>query len=188
LAAPVGVVAARLRQNWLMPVAVSIEPPRQPEVLELLRLSDEFALGLYPADSCYMLDLGELEAPGVTVFVARDAGAGDASAADAGAGDSASVGTALGIVALVDRGDGSAELKRMFLHESARGRGMAGELMWALEVHARASGISVIQLETGPKQPAAVALYERHGYVHIANFGQYIGDEFSVCMEKRLTR
>jgi putative acetyltransferase len=166
-----------------MPVAVSIEPPRQPEVLELLRLSDEFALGLYPADSCYMLDLGELEAPGVTVFVARDAGAGDASA-----GDAASVGAALGMVALVDRGDGSAELKRMFLHESARGRGVGGELMRALEVHARASGISVIQLETGPKQPAAVALYERHGFAHIPNFGQYIGDGFSVCMQKRLTR
>jgi putative acetyltransferase len=152
-------------------------------VLELLRLSDEFALGLYPADSCYMLDLGELEAPGVTVFVARDAGAGDAASVG-----TASVGAALGMVALVDRGDGSAELKRMFLHESARGRGVGGELMRALEVHARASGISVIQLETGPKQPAAVALYERHGYGHIANFGLYIGDEFSVCMEKRLTR
>lgn len=161
-----------------MPVAVSIELPRQPEVLELLRLSDEFALGLYPADSCYMLDIGELEAPGVTVFVARDAPAVE--------GDAIGAGSALGMVAFVDRGDGSAELKRMFLHESARGRGVAGELMRALEVHARASGVSVIQLETGPKQPAAVALYERHGYGHIPNFGQYIGDEFSVCMEKRL--
>ena len=29
-------------------------------------------------------------------------------------------------------------------------------------------------------------IYERRGYAHIENFGPYVGDEFSVCMEKPL--
>jgi len=149
-------------------VPVTIEAPRQPEVLELLTLSDEYALSLYPADSCYMLDVGDLERPDVAVFVARENG------------------EALGMGALVDRGDGSAELKRMFVHDRARGRGIARGVLSAIEAHARAAGIRVIQLETGPKQLAAIALYERHGYARIPNFGQYVGDEFSVCMEKSL--
>jgi putative acetyltransferase len=74
----------------------------------------------------------------------------------------------------------------MFVHDSVRGRGVGGGILTAIEAHARATGIGVLQLETGPKQTAAIALYERHGYEHIENFGPYVGDEFSVCMEKRL--
>ena len=74
-------------------MSISIEPPRQPELLELLRLSDENALSLYPPESCYMLDVSELEAAGVEVFVTRVDGA------------------ALGMAALVDRGDGSVTVR-----------------------------------------------------------------------------
>ena len=145
---------------------ISIEIPRQPEVLELLRLSDEYALSLYPAESCYMLDVGELEASGVAVFVARLDG------------------EAVGMAAIVDRFDGSAELKRMFVLVEARGHGVGHALLDAIDAHAESRGVTTIQLETGPKQLAAIALYERAGYAHIPNFGQYVGDEFSVCMEK----
>ena len=148
--------------------SVSIEAPRQPEILELLRLGDELALSLYPAENYYGLAIDELDAPGVSVFVARVDG------------------IAVGTAALVDRGDGSAELKRMFVLESARGRGIASLLLAALEEHALANAIGVIQLETGAPQPAAIALYEKHGYRHIANFGQYVDDPTSVCMEKQV--
>jgi putative acetyltransferase len=151
-------------------VTISVESPRQPEILELLRLGDEFAASLYPSDSCYMLDVSELDTPQVTVFVAR---------AD-------SAGPALGMVALVDRGDQSSEIKRMYVTTAARGAGVGGALMTAIEAQARAAGIRVIQLETGPLQPEAIGLYARHGYDHIENFGPYVGDEFSVCMEKTL--
>src|SRR4051812_17930072 len=144
---------------------IAVEAPRQPEVEALLGLGDAFALSLYPADSCYLLDVAELEAPGVTVFVARVDG------------------EALGMVALVDRGDGSAEIKRMFVHDRARGRGVGGGILSALEEHAQAAGIRVLQLETGPKQLAAIALYKKHGFARIPNFGPYVGDEFSICME-----
>lgn len=148
---------------------VTVEDPRQPEIEAMLHAGDAYALSLYPADSCYMLDLDELRAEGVTVFVARDA-----------------EGRALGMAALVDRGDATGELKRLYVDEAGRGQGVATAVMDALEAAARAQGIRTLQLETGPKQLAAIALYERRGYAHIENFGPYVGDEFSVCMEKPL--
>ncbi len=151
-----------------MSVAVGIEPPRQPGVLDLMRQGDEFTLSLYPPESCHLLGVEELELPGVTVFVARD----DASI--------------VGMAALVDRGDGSAELKRMFVPEVARGRGIAYELLTAVERHARQADIRLIQLETGPLQHAAIRLYERAGFRLIPNFGKYVGDPNSVCYEKSL--
>ena len=90
------------------------------------------------------------------------------------------------MVALVLGEDGVAELKRLYVTEAARGRGVAVALLEALEAHARDEGVTRILLETGPKQLAAIALYERHGYVHTEAFGPYIGDDFSVCMEKPL--
>lgn len=149
-------------------MTIAIEPVRQPDVERLLGLGDEFALSLYPADECFLLDVAELEAPGVSVFVARADGA------------------ALGMAALVVKADGSAEVKRVFVEDRARGRGLAGELLEAVEQAARDAGVGVIQLETGPKSAAAIALYEKHGYRHIPLFGQYVGSESSVCMEKTL--
>lgn len=148
---------------------VTVEDPRQPEIEALLRAGDAYALSLYPADSCYMLDLDELRAEGVTVLVARDG-----------------EGRAVGMAALVNRADGSGELKRLFVAESGRGQGVATAIMDALEALAHAQGIRTLQLETGPKQLAAIALYEQRGYAHIENFGPYVGDEFSVCMQKLL--
>ena len=149
-------------------MTVSIEPATAPGIRELLELSDAFALSLYPADSCYMLDVDELLASGVSVAVART--------------DCAAV----GMGALVERGDGTAELKRMFVRADARGQGIAGRILTTLEELARTRAVHLLQLETGPLQPAAIALYEKFGYRRIPNFGQYVGDEFSVCMEKSL--
>ncbi|WP_431278453.1 GNAT family N-acetyltransferase [Leifsonia poae] len=153
-----------------MTVSIATEPPRTPDVEELLRLGDEFTLALYPADSCYLLDVSELEAPGVTVLVGRDAD-----------------GRALGMVAVVAKGDGTAELKRMFVHQDARGQGLASSLLADAETSARLAGVDTLQLETGPRQLAAIALYERRGYVRIPNFGPYVGDPHSICYAKQLT-
>jgi putative acetyltransferase len=147
---------------------VAIEAPRQPEVLGLLRESDLFHLELYPPESCHLLDVAELERPGVTFFVGRRDG------------------IALGTAAILDRGDGTGEIKRMFVSAEARGRGIASELLAAVESRAAALGIHTLQLETGPLQHAAIALYGRSGYAIIPNFGMYAGDPHSVCMEKLL--
>ena len=48
------------------------------------------------------------------------------------------------------------------------------------------SGFTVMRLETGNRQSAAMALYESCGFVRISPFGEYIGDPTSVCYEKRI--
>lgn len=147
---------------------IAIEPARQPDVEALLRAGEVAARELYTEDECFLLDISELERPGVTVFVARDED------------------RAVGMAALVEADDGSAELKRLFVDDTARGQGIAGRLLDALETHAGESGIPLVQLETGTRSLAAIALYEKRGYRHIPRFGQYIDSATSVCMEKGL--
>ena len=66
--------------------------------------------------------------------------------------------------------DGACEIKRMFVVEAARGRGVARELLIELERRARELGYSVARLDTGPRQPRAQGVYERAGYVPVGNF------------------
>ena len=49
-----------------------------------------------------------------------------------------------------------------------------------------AHGVTVARLETGIRQPEALALYERCGYARIAPFGDYREDPLSVFLEKWL--
>lgn len=84
-------------------------------------------------------------------------------------------------------GDGDAEIKRMFVMREARGRGLARALLAELEASATAAGRTRMVLETGLKQPEAIALYESSGYAPVPKFGYYRHDELSVCMGKPLT-
>ena len=51
--------------------------------------------------------------------------------------------------------DGACEIKRMYVVPQARGRGVARELLEALEEEARALGYELARLDTGPRQPHA---------------------------------
>ncbi|GAA2051848.1 GNAT family N-acetyltransferase [Williamsia deligens] len=75
-------------------------------------------------------------------------------------------GRPVGCVALVRHEDlpDAAEVKRLYVDSSARRAGVARALMDALEDRARRLGLSRVVLETGNRQPEAVALYERMGY------------------------
>lgn len=143
---------------------VAVESPRSAGVAELLRAGEDFAESLYPAEENFILPLEALEEPGVTVFVARVGG------------------EALGMAALVQH-DSEFELKRLFVSDAARGQGLAGRLLDALEGRARDAGAGVIRLETGNRSDAAIALYEKRGYVHIPRFGEYADSASSVCMQ-----
>jgi GNAT superfamily N-acetyltransferase len=66
--------------------------------------------------------------------------------------------------------DGACEIKKMFVVDAARGRGVARALLVELERLARELGYDVARLDTGPRQPRAQRMYERAGYVAIANF------------------
>jgi len=82
--------------------------------------------------------------------------------------------------------DGDAELKRMYVIEEMRGRGLARRILTALEDHARAAGRRRMVLETGTKQPEAIALYTSSGYEPCAKFGYYRHFEDSRCFAKAL--
>ena len=66
--------------------------------------------------------------------------------------------------------DGACEIKRMFVIESARGRGVARAMLEELEARARRLGYELARLDTGPKQTRAQRMYERAGYAPIPNF------------------
>jgi GNAT superfamily N-acetyltransferase len=70
-------------------------------------------------------------------------------------------------------GDGEVEIKRMYVARSARGRGLSRLVLAELERRARGLGATRIVLETGMRQPEAIALYESSGYEPIPGFGHY---------------
>ena len=83
-------------------------------------------------------------------------------------------------------GEGAVEIKRMFVIPAKRGTGVATAvlselLQWAREMH-----YTKAVLETGTKQHEAIRFYQREGFTIIPNYGQYIGMETSMCMEKQL--
>lgn len=82
--------------------------------------------------------------------------------------------------------DGDAELKRMFVIREARGRGLARRILAELEESARAAGRTRMVLETGDRQPEAIALYASSGYTPVTKFGLYRFYESSRCMGKIL--
>ena len=76
------------------------------------------------------------------------------------------------------------EVKRMYTLPEFRGKGIAGKVLTELESWAAELGYAKCVLETGKKQPEAIALYAKSGYTIIPNYGQYTGIENSVCFEK----
>ena len=94
-------------------------------------------------------------------------------------------GTSLACGGWRSHGD-DAEIKRMYVRPAARRSGMARALLAELERTARAAGHRRITLETGSKQPEAVALYRSAGYTDIAPFGHYADAPQSIHLGKDL--
>ena len=93
-------------------------------------------------------------------------------------------GVPLGCGAIKRFDEQSFEIKRMFVHPNARGRGFAKQLVRALENWGAEMGATRTLLETGKRMPDAIGLYQKMGYTSIKNYGHYIGVENSVCFEK----
>jgi putative acetyltransferase len=146
----------------------TLENPDQPEIRDLLVASDVYMAGLYPAESNHLLEVTALQRSNVQFLVARLDGA------------------AVGCGAVVRSSGNWAELKRMFVSPAARGQKLGRQLLQHLETLARASGASLLRLETGIKQPEALALYRSAGFVEIEPFGSYLPDPLSLFMEKKL--
>jgi GNAT superfamily N-acetyltransferase len=142
--------------------------PDEPDTASLLRRNEAHSYSLYPPEGVHMLPSDALSASNVHFVVARDAG------------------SLLGCGAAVLLGEGCAEIKRMFVDPAARRRGVASAILAALEEFARLHGVTRLLLETGPRQPEAIALYRRFGYRERGPFGGYREDPSSVFMEKGL--
>lgn len=152
-----------------MDIVIAVELPRQPEIIRLLQLSDAYAASLYPAESNHLVDVSSLEKPGVEFLVARRDG------------------VVVGCCGLVDAGDGTAEIKRMFVDPAARGLKIGKLLLEAVIDGARRAGREAVRLETGIYQPEAIGLYRAYGFIDVPPFGRYREDPLSIFMEKRLS-
>lgn len=148
--------------------SIELEKPDQPDVMELIAELDRYQLALYPPESNHLLDIATLSQPNVLFAVARDS---DERAVGCGA-----------IVLNAEFG----EIKRMFVRPQCRGGGVAKKLLAFLEAAAIERGCTLFMLETGPKQPEALGLYERAGYAYRGPFAEYKEDPFSVFMSKQV--
>ena len=90
----------------------------------------------------------------------------------------------LGCGAIKEYDADTMEIKRMFVLPESRNKGIAGEILSELERWAKELSYTKCILETGKKQPEAIALYIKHGYRAIPNYGQYAGIENSLCFDK----
>jgi putative acetyltransferase len=85
-----------------------------------------------------------------------------------------------------------AEVKRMYVRDDARGRGIARALLARIESEARSNGIGLLRLETGDRQLDAIRLYERAGFRRCDAFGEYASmtpqaTATSLFLEKQLS-
>lgn len=80
----------------------------------------------------------------------------------------------------------TAEIKRMYVVPRLRGAGLARQMLAHLEESAAESGADALILETGIRQPEAIALYESSGYTPIPGFGFYRDVPLSRCFGKPL--
>jgi putative acetyltransferase len=80
-----------------------------------------------------------------------------------------------------------AEVKRMYVAQSVRRRGIARLLLTCLERIACGFGYRALRLETGARQPEAIALYESQGFHRIPPYGEHMNDPLSICFEKKLS-
>ncbi|MBS1168294.1 MAG: yedL [Proteobacteria bacterium] len=128
------------------------EAPDSPDVVALIEASDAYSLERYPPEGHFGTDVAGLKSPDITFLVARRGGVAE------------------GCGAMKWFADGTAELKRVFVSEAARGCGLGRRLMARLEALAAEHRVKRLYLETGPLNTEAVAMYRRLGYVECGPF------------------
>jgi putative acetyltransferase len=148
---------------------IAFESPNQPEVIALIDALDAYQKPLYPVESFHGIDITALSQSNILFAVARSA-----------------THQAVGCAAL-SLNQTYAELKRMYVIREYRGQGIGKQLIEFLETTAIKKGHTHFMLETGYLQTEALNLYQRCGYIRRSPFGDYIEDQNSVFMEKRLT-
>ena len=152
-------------------IAVSTESPLQTDVRGMIAALNAHLRPLSPPEFQFQMTAEEMADGSTTLFVARDP-----------------EGIPLGMGALKVHDDGLGEVKRMFTRPEARGRGIGGEILEAVEVEARRHGLTRLALETGATEgfEAAWHVYERAGFRRCGAFLDYPESGYSAFFEKTL--
>lgn len=139
-------------------------------VLALLQLHLDEMHRWSPACKVHAMPAERLRQPDVAFFSAWD---GDRLA---------------GCGAIKHLDDRHGELKSMRAAPDYRGKGVGKAILLHLLEKARTRGYSCVSLETGRPEPfrAAQGLYLAHGFVECPPFGDYVSDDFSMCMTRPL--
>lgn len=147
-------------------LTVAAETPFQDDVTGLLSEAEAVAARLYPGTPRRAIAPEDLATPDVRVLVARIDGA------------------AVGLCAVIARGDGAVELKRLIVAAAARGRGVGSALVRGAEAEARGLGAGRIVLEVGIGNAQARALYRRAGFVPRGPFPPHRALPVSLFLER----
>ena len=143
--------------------------PTQVEAATLINQLDEYQESMYPPESNHLDSLDELSKTNVHFLAAYD----DSEICGIGA-----------VKVMNDYG----ELKRLYVPEKFRGKGIAEAIVKELENCLVKKSIFTARLETGVRQLEAIGLYRKLGYSEITPFGDYTEDPLSVFMEKNIGR
>jgi GNAT superfamily N-acetyltransferase len=95
-------------------------------------------------------------------------------------------GEALGCGGIKQFDKGIGEVKRMYVVPGARRTGVARAVLREVEAEGRRRGYRELWLETGVKQPEAIALYQSSGFELIPCWDTYADAPLSRCLAKQL--
>ncbi len=140
------------------------------EIAYLLREHLEDMHDITPPESVHALDLGALRSPDITFWSAWE-------------GDEL-----LGCGALRELDSRSGEVKSMRTAKAHRGRGVAAKILEHIIKEAKRRAYDCLNLETGamPEFAPARAFYIRYGFAYRGPFAEYIDDQNSVFMTKKI--
>ncbi|WP_271079515.1 GNAT family N-acetyltransferase [Aurantiacibacter sp. MUD61] len=150
--------------------SIAREKPDSPDVLALLERHLEEMHRCSPSCKVNALPAATLSGDDVRFFAARSAGQ-------------------LAAIGALKRIDGKrCEIKSMRAADAFRGSGAGKAILDHLLFVARECGCDWIGLETGrhPVFEPAQKLYESRGFKECDAFGEYVSDDFSMCMELHL--
>ncbi|MEO7908860.1 MAG: GNAT family N-acetyltransferase [Roseiflexaceae bacterium] len=151
-----------------MSAIITPERPDTGDAVVLITELEAVLEPLYPSESRHGLSVERLLTEAVAFFVLRSDGTP----------------AACGGVKLF--GSDYGELKRMYVRPQFRGLGFGRVMLDHLAAYTRAQGVTLLRLETGIHQHAAITLYAGMGFYRIPPFGSYTDDPLSIYFEKRL--
>jgi putative acetyltransferase len=153
-------------------VRIEATPTATEEVISLVGELETVLSAAYPPEQRHGLTLDAIFQPHIRFFLARLRGAA----------------VGCGGVALFSD---FAEIKRMYVRDVARGQGVADAILARIEEEVRDARLSLLRLETGDRQVAAMRFYARAGFGRRPAFGPYAlmapqSIATSVFFEKRI--